>query len=399
MALPSLTLRNVKGSPITFAEMDTNLTNLQQADFNVSVGASVSPIRFDSTLTFTGGAGISIALNTSTRTVTLGVTTATTSTVGGIKVGANLTITEDGTLSATASGSGFTGTVAVLTATQAVVIDGIILTRVNGNLIATYSTSTTTTTSGGVASTATLFQARLENNFTDDANTGTTAVNNGTVAWTTSSRFGTHSLDFGQDASQTTKNIAFSNTKSMNFGTGNFTIEAWVFCAERNIQAPNYYHKIVQTTSGGKWLAFTDSNDSENFGFFFGDDNNSVYLGSAAVDVIHSQWNHLVFMRSGSNLIMGINGNLQTVSTGYTSQTVDWTDLKIGGNQSVGFIDSVKISSGVIYPTSGTYTVPTADFAVVSTSTTVVTTSSALSYLSGGGVTTGKAIAMTMIFS
>ena len=403
MALPSLTLRNVKGSPITFAEMDTNLTNLQQADFNVSVGASVSPIRFDSTLTFTGGAGISIALNTSTRTLTftntgtvsagtglsqvgttVSLNTATTSTIGGVRVGANLSITADGTLSAT--GGGFTGTVAILTATQAVFINGIQLARTGNNLDVTLTSSTTTSVAG--VTTGTLFQARFENNLADDAKAANTGTNNGTVAFTTASRFSSYSLDFGQDASQTAKNITFSNTNNLNFGTTAFTVEAWAYCAERNIQAPNYYHKIVQTSSTQKWLAFTDSNDSESFGWFWGDENNSVFIAMAGVPFIYNQWNHVVMMRSGNNLWLGTNGNMERVLTNYT-HAIDWTNFKVGGNQSVGWIDSVRISTGTIYSTSTTYTVPTAEFAFSSTQT-VITTSSALPFLPlAGGVMLG----------
>lgn len=150
MALPSLTLRNTKGSPLTFAEMDTNLQNLQQADFNVSVGANTSPIRFDSTLTFANGSGVSITLNTSTRTltfasgatftigggstsgtitsgdslsfssnaglttaynsgtriVTYSLNTATASIIGGVKIGSGVSISGDGTISVSTASAG-----------------------------------------------------------------------------------------------------------------------------------------------------------------------------------------------------------------------------------------------------------------------------------------------------
>jgi hypothetical protein len=389
MALPSLTLRTVKGSPVTFAEMDTNLTNLQQADFNVTVGANTSPIRFDSTLTFAGGAGISLALNTSTRTVTLGVTTATTSTVGGIKVGANLTITADGTLSATASGSGFTGTVAILTATQSVFINGIEISRTGNNLQATLTSSTTT--SGTQVTTGTLFQARLENSLRDDANLATTATNNGSVTFSTSSRFSSFSAEFGQDATQTTKTLAFTNTNAMNFGTGAWTVECWAFCQERDIQSPNFYHKLVQNTANNRWISFNDDGSSENFGVFYADDTNGVYVAttSPASPFIKDQWNHVVVMRSGGNIWMGCNGSLQRVTTTYTSQTVDWTNIKIGGNQSVGRIDSVRVSTGTIYSTS-TYTVPTAEFPGDGGGVTTITTATALPFLPlAGGIITG----------
>lgn len=124
MALPSLTLRNVKGSPITFSEMDTNLTNLQSATIGITTGSgTAASLNLNDTLTISGGAGISVSLNTTTDVITISNTgtvaagaglsqsgttvslnTATASTLGGVKVGSNLSITADGTLSASSGG-------------------------------------------------------------------------------------------------------------------------------------------------------------------------------------------------------------------------------------------------------------------------------------------------------
>lgn len=70
MALPSLTLRNIKGTALTFSEMDTNLTNLQTANLTVSVtGGSVTSLALNSTLAFTAGSGITLTNNSGNITV------------------------------------------------------------------------------------------------------------------------------------------------------------------------------------------------------------------------------------------------------------------------------------------------------------------------------------------
>ena len=383
MALPSLTLRQTKGSPLTFNEMDTNLTNLQTADFNVSVGSTTTNIRFDSTLTLAGGAGISINLTTSTRTLTVGLTTATTSTVGGIKVGSNLTITADGTLSATASGSGFTGTVAILTATQSVIVGGITLQNDGtNNLSVVYVTSTSTSTTA--LSSDIRFQMRLENNYVDDALATTTATNNGSVTFASASRFSTYSLDFGTDATQTTKNIATTNTNSLNFGTGDFTIESWVYTPTHTIQAPNYYHKIFQNSAATKYLAFNDNGSS--YDVFWADDVNSQYFAAGGSPVLsNDNWHHIVAMRKAGVLYLGYDGTM--TNKGAYTYTTDFSNIKIGGNQSIGKIDSIRVSNTSTYGTSS-YTVPTAEFSTgVVTTTTTYTTSSALAYLPLAGGT------------
>jgi hypothetical protein len=126
MAVPSLTLRNSKGSPITFTEMDTNLSNLQAATINVTTGTGSGEgivLSLNDTINFAPGPGIRIEANGTTKYITISNTgtvsagsgltqtgttvslnTATASLLGGIKVGSNLTITGDGTLSASAGG-------------------------------------------------------------------------------------------------------------------------------------------------------------------------------------------------------------------------------------------------------------------------------------------------------
>jgi hypothetical protein len=126
MAVPSLTLRNAKGSPITFTEMDTNLQNLQGATINVTTGTGSGEgivLSLNDTINFAPGPGIRIEANGTTKYITISNTgtvsagsglsqsgttvslnTATASLLGGIKVGSNLTITGDGTLSASAGG-------------------------------------------------------------------------------------------------------------------------------------------------------------------------------------------------------------------------------------------------------------------------------------------------------
>ena len=106
MAVPSLTLRNVKGSPITFGEMDENLTNLQNATIGITTGSNAGSLSLNDTLTITGGTGIAVALNTGTQTLTITNTvsanTATATTLGQVKIGANITAASDGTISVAA---------------------------------------------------------------------------------------------------------------------------------------------------------------------------------------------------------------------------------------------------------------------------------------------------------
>jgi hypothetical protein len=70
MALPEITLRNTKGSALTFTEMDNNLTNLQTANIGVQVnGGGVSNIALNDPIQFTQGTGITLTNNSGNITV------------------------------------------------------------------------------------------------------------------------------------------------------------------------------------------------------------------------------------------------------------------------------------------------------------------------------------------
>jgi hypothetical protein len=69
MALPSLTLRNTKGSALTFTEMDNNLTNLQLANIEVTAGGVTSSVGFSGGFALLAGANISITNSSGNITI------------------------------------------------------------------------------------------------------------------------------------------------------------------------------------------------------------------------------------------------------------------------------------------------------------------------------------------
>jgi hypothetical protein len=70
MAKPSVTLRTTKGSALTFAEADANFTNLRDATISVTDGTNSTPIDLNGQITFSAGAGISVANAGGTLTIT-----------------------------------------------------------------------------------------------------------------------------------------------------------------------------------------------------------------------------------------------------------------------------------------------------------------------------------------
>ena len=70
MALPSITLRNTKGSALTHTEMDTNLTNLQSANITVTANGTTSNIQLGSGFILSAGANIGLTNTAGNITIT-----------------------------------------------------------------------------------------------------------------------------------------------------------------------------------------------------------------------------------------------------------------------------------------------------------------------------------------
>lgn len=70
MAKPAVTLRNTKGSALTFTEADNNFTNLRDATLTITDGSTPQAIELNGTITFASGAGISAVQSGGTVTIT-----------------------------------------------------------------------------------------------------------------------------------------------------------------------------------------------------------------------------------------------------------------------------------------------------------------------------------------
>ena len=149
---------------------------------------------------------------------------ATTSTVGGIKVGANLTIS-DGVLSATAvPATPFTGTVAVLTATNSINLNGIILSNASGTLSAVTITGTTPPDYVEL-----LLHA---DDFTEDSANLVPILSNGVTISTSTTKFGTGSFYF-DGASYISLPSSASNPDFDQ--AGDITVEFWAYVDTFNV--------------------------------------------------------------------------------------------------------------------------------------------------------------------
>jgi len=82
MPKPAVTLRNTKGSALTYTELDTNFENLRDATLTVSDGTNSKALNLNDTLQFTAAGTVTIGVNSSTGVVTITGTGAGTVNTG-----------------------------------------------------------------------------------------------------------------------------------------------------------------------------------------------------------------------------------------------------------------------------------------------------------------------------
>ena len=276
--------------------------------------------------------------------------TASTSTLGGIKVGANLTIS-NGVLSATAVASTpFTGTVAVLTATQSINLNGIILSNNSGTLSAITITGTATEPYVEL-----LLHA---DDFTEDSTNSVPILNNGVTVNTSQKRFGVGSFYFDGSSYISLPNSASNPDFDQ---AGDITIEFWAYVGDFNIGT------IIASidVSGSHWSI---ENSGGKLYFQCNDGVNDFEINPTTTLPIF-EWSHCAVVKSGTTVTIFQNGqSIGSVNIG-TSNAFNNTvhDISIGSvtdgtfGYFLGYLDEIRISRGIALYT-GSFTPPTAPF-------------------------------------
>ena len=167
--------------------------------------------------------------------------------------------------------------------------------------------------------------------------------------------------------------LTASDNAVFNFGTGDFTVEAWVY---------------LTGGAGGIWTNGPTSSGS--FGFYFQGTNElrcDYYGGTGLTSTIQApdyEWHHVAVIRSGSTLSLYRNGVREATTTTSSNNTTDsftvgraWTN-DAGGNLQ-GYISDLRVVKGTALYTGTSYTVPT-------TPLTAVTNTSALLNFQDAGI-------------
>ena len=168
-------------------------------------------------------------------------------------------------------------------------------------------------------------------------------------------KFGNASMYFGGSGA-----YCYASTNALYaFGTGDFTIEAWIYRLDTGVQ-----RAIVDTRGAaavGVLFYITTNNVLNAF------DSTSVYISSTGT-VPANQWVHVAMTRNGTNTKLFING---TVDGSITNDTRNYTNgaggLLVGrqfgstSNDWNGYLDDLRITKGFARYTAN-FTAPTTGF-------------------------------------
>ena len=160
----------------------------------------------------------------------------------------------------------------------------------------------------------------------------------------------------------------------LNFGTGDFTIEAWIYTTN------NATFQAIFTTAADTFSSNTDWGILLDIGStgagilrgLFYNGNNSYSVASASTVVSTNTWTHVAFVKESGNIAIyygtsGTGNRASTTSANFAPNFSSSWKPKIGYAQSSttrffnGYIQDLRISNTARY-TGSTYTVPTAAF-------------------------------------
>jgi hypothetical protein len=172
---------------------------------------------------------------------------------------------------------------------------------------------------------------------------------------TTTKKFGTGSMEFDGTGDW----LLMAHNPDQQLGTGNFTIEFWVYLATGDIGSARGL--VAKGTSTTGFLVSLDSSQKVVFTF-----TTSTITSSGAITT--NAWNHIAVVRSGTGsnqtkiYIGGTNDGTGTVSTDFNQTSVMYVGCnRTAGDPMKGFIDDLRITKGVARYTAN-FTAPTKAF-------------------------------------
>lgn len=197
----------------------------------------------------------------------------------------------------------------------------------------------------------------FDGSFVDNSSLATSLTTVGTIQTTaTNTKFGSACfLGTAQGGLRLTTGLT-----PYSFGTGSFTIEAWIYLATTFATAGIIAGGRTSITDSTAWLFYVTGINA----YFLQNNAANVVIGSMATN----SWNHVAVSRTGTSTRLFINGNQAQITTTDT-RNYACNELNVGfdgsgtsnGNSLNGRMDELRITKGVCRYAAN-FTPPTAAF-------------------------------------
>lgn len=195
--------------------------------------------------------------------------------------------------------------------------------------------------------------------FTDSSSTFTLTPSGNAQISTTQSKFGGASGYFDGSGDY----LTCSTGTGLDFGTGDFTIEAWVY-----ITSLGTYHPILEgrTSASFSNYVFGINNVSGTLRLDFVNAGGGAGRTASTTSVPLNTWTHVAWIRAGGVTSYYVNGVKDATTNSYSgSLNPNRTQVQIGAvidpQYFYGYIDDLRITKGVARYLSN-FTVPTSPF-------------------------------------
>ena len=186
------------------------------------------------------------------------------------------------------------------------------------------------------------------NTLTDKSNNKATITNTGSVTVSSAvKKFGTGSMAFSGS-----NYLSMPHTTAHDFGSGNFTLEGWVYLTSTATQ-----HIISQWASSGYGFTMLVYNGVLSFAYTTNGGAGTLVISQSTYTAVTNSWVYYTITRNGNNLLFFADGILKTTNNLTTALPVVTTPLEIGRNGDgasyfTGYADDLRITKGVARYTS-----------------------------------------------
>jgi hypothetical protein len=168
-----------------------------------------------------------------------------------------------------------------------------------------------------------------------------------------------------------------SGLTNFQFGTGDLTIEFWVYPTTAPTTSWNPF-MTLGFSGGGLEFRISQNINGTGYGVLFPNNssNADTYQGFGTLQLW--QWHHIALVRSGSNMLFFRNGILINTWTGVTFNHTNSTLVRIGGSQAAysdgnfpgGWISNIRIVKGTaVYTSAFPNSVPVVPLTTATTGT------------------------------